>query len=363
MAENRADKNTAAQPARKRAGTSKTGSSVRRQRTTPGAVAPTPKHDIPPELLKRLYRQLYTIRVFETRCVKLYRNGEIRGYLHPYLGEEAIAVGMCAALKEGDYIVSTHRGHGHCIARGASLARMTAEILGRQTGYCRGRGGSMHIADFDTGNLGANGIVGGGIPLGVGAALGTWVRGEDRVTLIFFSDGAVNNGVFSESLNLASVYSLPAVFVIENNQYAAQTPIERTSRIPNLYLRGTGYGVEAWGVDGNELIAVYASALRAVELCRAGKGPVLIEAKTYRHQGHHVNDPGTYMPQDKLEFYKTQKDPVTLTRRALAEVLNPREIESLEREVDEEMEEAVEFARKSPEPDVGEFIREVEAGR
>jgi pyruvate dehydrogenase E1 component alpha subunit len=363
MAENRADKNTVTRPARRRTGTVKTGTSVQQRRTPPKTAAPAAKHDIPLELLKRLYRQLYTIRVFETRCVKLYRNGEIRGYFHPYLGEEAIAVGMCAALKEGDYIVSTHRGHGHCIARGASLARMTAEILGRQTGYCRGRGGSMHIADFDTGNLGANGIVGGGIPLGVGAALGTWVRGEDRVTLIFFSDGAVNNGVFAESLNLASVYSLPAVFVIENNQYAAQTPIEQTSRLPDLYLRATGYGVESWGLDGNDLFAVYASACRAVELCRTGKGPVLIEAKTYRHQGHHVNDPGAYMPQDKLEFYKTQKDPVTLTRRALAKELSPREIEALEREVDEEMEKAVELARQSPEPDVGEFLREVEASR
>jgi TPP-dependent pyruvate/acetoin dehydrogenase alpha subunit len=319
--------------------------------------------DLSQELLERLYRQLYTIRVFETRCVKLYRGGEIRGYFHPYLGEEAIAVGMCAALEERDYIVSTHRGHGHCIARGASLARMTAEILGRSTGYCRGRGGSMHIADFDTGNLGANGIVGGGIPLGVGAALGTWVRGEDRVTLIFFSDGAVNNGVFAESLNLAAVYSLPAVFVIENNRYAAQTPIEDMSRLPDLYQRGTGYGVEAWGVDGNDLFAVYRAARRAVELCRVGKGPALVEARTYRHQGHHVNDPGAYMPQETLQFYKTQKDPVALARKALATVLGEAAIEALEREVEAEMEEAVEFARGSAEPDVGEFLREVEAGQ
>jgi len=317
--------------------------------------------EMPPELLKRLYRQLYTIRVFETRCMRLYRGGDVRGYLHPYLGEEAIAVGMCAALEERDYIVSTHRGHGHCIARGARLERMVAEIIGRETGYCRGRGGSMHIADFDTGNLGANGIVGGGIPLGVGAALGAWVRGEDRVTVVFFSDGASNNGVFAESLNLASIYCLPAIFVLENNRYAAQTPIKSMSRLEDLYRRGTGYGVESWEVDGNELAAVYASARRAVELCRSGRGPVLIEARTYRHQGHHVNDPGAYMPQEELEFYRTRKDPVAMTRAALVEKVGEAEVAGLERSVDEEMEQAVEFARSSPEPDLGEFLREVEA--
>jgi TPP-dependent pyruvate/acetoin dehydrogenase alpha subunit len=259
--------------------------------------------------------------------------------------------------------VSTHRGHGHCIARGASLERMTAEILGRATGYCRGRGGSMHIADFDTGNLGANGIVGGGIPLGVGAALGTWVRGEDRVTLIFFSDGAANNGVFAESLNLAAIHSLPAVFVLENNRYAAQSPIEEMSRLEDLYRRGTGYGVESWAVDGNDLFAVYAGARRAVQLCRSGRGPVLIEARTYRHQGHHVNDPGAYMPQEQLEYYRSKKDPVTLTRLLLAQSLSEERIAALERCVEEEMERAVEFARRSPAPDVAEFLREMEAGQ
>lgn len=219
----------------------------------------------------------------------------------------------------------------------------------------------MHIADFDTGNLGANGIVGGGIPLGVGAALGTWVRGEDRVTLIFFSDGAVNNGVFAESLNFASIFSLPAVFVLENNRYAAQSPIEQMSRLQDLYSRGTGYGVESWGVDGNDLFEVYDAAQRAVRLCREGRGPVLIEAKTYRHQGHHVNDPGAYMPQETLYYYRTERDPVSLTRAALAEILSEQQIDSLEKSVKQQMEEAVEFARRSPEPEVEEFIREVEA--
>lgn len=163
------------------------------------------------EFLEQLYQTLYTIRVFETECIKLYRQGLIIGYFHPYLGEEAIATGACAALREDDYIISTHRGHGHCIARGGQLNKMVAEVLGRETGYCKGRGGSMHIADIATGNIGANGIVGGGLPIGVGVAMGVYVRGSDQVTIVFFSDGACNNGVFAESLNLAAIWNLPRV--------------------------------------------------------------------------------------------------------------------------------------------------------
>ena len=180
------------------------------------------------EFLADLYRKLYTIRVFETRCIKLYRQGLIRGYYHPYLGEEAIAAGVCAALNEDDYIVSTHRGHGHCIAWGAELKRMIAELLGRETGYCGGRGGSMHIADVRTGNLGANGIVGGGIPMGVGAALGSSIRGDGKVTGIFFSDGAANNGIFPEAMNLAAIWDLPVILVLENNQCRSYMGFHRT---------------------------------------------------------------------------------------------------------------------------------------
>lgn len=318
------------------------------------------KTDYTREFLGGLYKTLLTIRVFETRCIKLYRQGLIRGYLHPYLGEEAIAVGVCAALEKRDYIASTHRGHGHCIARGANLKRMVAEIMGRRDGYCRGRGGSMHIADVGTGNLGANGIVGAGTPIGVGAALATWIRGEDRVTVVFTSDGAINNGTFSEALNLAAAWSLPVILVVENNQYAVSTPIEQSTRETALYKRGIGYGVESVALDGNHVLEVYECARKAVEKCRQGRGPVLIEAITYRHAGHHVNDPGNYMPKDKLAHYKA-KDPCVLGRKFLLEIGGAGEDEAhaIEAEVEREMEEAVAFATNSPQPSVPEFLEEV----
>jgi len=313
------------------------------------------------EFLEQLYRTLYTIRVFETECIKLYRQGLIIGYFHPYLGEEAIATGVCAALREDDYIVSTHRGHGHCIARGGELKKMVAEVLGREAGYCRGRGGSMHIADVNIGNIGANGIVGGGIPIGVGAGLGIHIRGGDQVVVIFFSDGACNNGVFAESLNLAAIWDLPVIFLLENNQYAVSSPIEEMSRIPDLYKRAEGYGVRAYQVDGNDVLAVYEKTKEAIEACRKGYGPVMIEAKTYRQGGHHVNDPGLYMPKDKLEYYKS-KDPVDIGRKYLLEETKCTEQEAaaIEQQAQQAMEEAIEFAKNSPEPSVEKFLEEVE---
>jgi pyruvate dehydrogenase E1 component alpha subunit len=312
------------------------------------------------QFLEQLFRTLYTIRVFETQCIKLYRQGLIIGYFHPYLGEEAIATGVCAALREDDYIVSTHRGHGHCIARGGELEKMAAEVLGREDGYCRGRGGSMHIADVTKGNIGANGIVGGGIPIGVGAGLGISVRGGDQVVAIFFSDGAANNGVFPESLNLAAIWDLPVIFVLENNHYAVSSPIEEMSRIPDLYKRAEGYGVPAGAVDGNDVLAVYEKTGEAAEICRKGKGPVLIEAKTYRHGGHHVNDPGLYMPEDRLEHYKA-RDPIKTGRKYLLEQgkCSEDEILAIERDIEQKMEKAIEFARNSPQPSVQEFLEEV----
>jgi TPP-dependent pyruvate/acetoin dehydrogenase alpha subunit len=311
--------------------------------------------------LEQLYRTLYTIRVFETRCIQLYRQGLIVGYFHPYLGEEAIATGVCAALREDDYIVSTHRGHGHCIARGGELKKMVAEVLGREDGYCHGRGGSMHIADVTRGNIGANGIVGGGIPIGVGAALGIRIRGGDQVVAIFFSDGAANNGVFPESLNMAAIWNLPVVFVLENNQYAVASPIEEMTRVTDLYRRGLAYGVPSSAVDGNDVLAVYEQMQEAMATCRQGKGPVLIEAKTYRHGGHHVNDPGLYMPKERLEYYKA-RDPVAIGRKYLCERGNSSEdaIASLEREIEQQMEEAIEFAANSPHPSVEQFLQEVQ---
>ncbi len=315
------------------------------------------------EFLTQLYRTLYTIRVFETRCIKLYRQGLIVGYFHPYLGQEAIATGVCAALREDDYIVSTHRGHGHCIARGGELRKMVAEVLGREDGYCRGRGGSMHIADVTRGNIGANGIVGGGIPIGVGAALGVRIRGGDQVAAVFFSDGAANNGVFPESLNMAAIWDLPVVFVLENNHYAVSSPVEEMTRIPDLYRRAEAYGLPSSAVDGNDVLAVHERMKQAVEMCRKGRGPVLIEAKTYRRGGHHVNDPGLYMPRERLEHYKA-RDPVGIGRKYLLEQggLGEEEIAALEVDIERRMEEAIEFAKRSPHPSVEMFLEEVAQG-
>jgi acetoin:2,6-dichlorophenolindophenol oxidoreductase subunit alpha len=312
------------------------------------------------EFLADLYRTMYTIRVFETRCIQLYRQGFIRGYFHPYLGEEAIATGVCAALEDGDYIASTHRGHGHCIARGGQIDLMAAELLGKSTGYCKGLGGSMHIADVQAGNLGANGIVGAGIPIGVGAALSCSLRETDRVAVTFTSDGAANNGVFGEALNLAAIWNLPFILVVENNQYAVSTPIESVSRDPDLYRRGLAYGVHSLQLDGNDVLEVYSRTVDAVALCRKGQGPVLLEAKTYRQTGHHVNDPGNYMPQERLTHYR-EKDPVVLGRRYLLEAgAEEEEIRRMEQAVEAAMDRAVEFAKESPELTLQEFDALVE---
>lgn len=317
----------------------------------------SPKVNVPSkELLEKLFFTAYSIRVFETEGIKLYRQGLIRGYFHPYLGQEGIATGACAALAKGDYIASTHRGHGHCIAFGADIKKMVAELLQKETGYCRGYGGSMHIADISTGNLGANGIVGAGTPLGVGAALASQVRGSDAVTVTFTTDGATNNGTFLESLNLAAIWNLNFILVIENNQYAVSTPIGDSTRETDLYKRGTAIGVESHLVDGNDPLAVYDLMVEAVKKCRAGQGPILIEARTYRHMGHHVNDPGKYMPEDKLKYYK-DRDPVDRARNDFIELggATPAEIEVIERKVQDEFEAAVEFAKNSTEVSVEEF--------
>ena len=318
----------------------------------------------PRSLLSQLYRTLYSIRVFENSCIQLYRQGLIRGYLHPYLGEEAIATGVCAALRQDDYIVSTHRGHGHCIARGGQLGPMVAEIIGKETGYCRGRGGSMHIADVRGGNLGANGIVGAGLPMGIGAALGAKIRGEDRTAVVFTSDGGASHGTFGESLNLAAIWDLPVIGVVENNQFAVSTPVEESSREPELFRRGEGYGVKGFSVDGNDVLEVYERVVESRKLCSEGGGPVLMEAKTYRQAGHHVNDPGKYMPADRVEHYKSL-DPILLGRQHLLEkgAMAEAEVDAIQAGVEAEMEEAIAFAKGSQEPSLKEFQLEVEANR
>jgi TPP-dependent pyruvate/acetoin dehydrogenase alpha subunit len=307
------------------------------------------------KILLQMYRNIYATRQFELKCIELYRQGLIRGYLHPYLGEEAIAAGACAAISHDGYIVSTHRGHGHCISKGADLKQMMAEILGRATGYCKGRGGSMHISNKANNNLGANGIVGGGIPIATGAALGIKIKKSNQVVVAFFSDGASNNGVFGESLNLASIYKLPIIYMLENNHYAVTTPVEYASGCCELVDRSQAYGMPGICVDGNDAVEVYLETQKAAERAINGEGPTLIEAKTYRHAGHHVNDPGLYMDQEDLAEWKARDPLILLGQRIKAE-----DASKIEAQVDMELEAAVEFAQNSSEPSVEEFLAGIE---
>jgi len=313
------------------------------------------------KFLTDLYKTLYTIRVFESRSIQLYRQGLIRGYFHPYLGEEAIATGACAAIRPDDYIASTHRGHGHCIAKGADVKNMVAELFGKKTGYCKGLGGSMHIADLSKGNLGANAIVGANLPLGVGAALGSSLKGDDKVTIVFTSDGASNNGVFCESLNLAAIWNLPLIVIIENNQYAVSTSINESARETNLYKRGEAYGITSQQIDGNDVLAVYETVRETAGMCRKGKGPILIEAITYRHGGHHVNDPGAYMPKEKLDYYMSI-DPIKRGRTYLLDKgkASENEVTKLEEQIEDEMDQAIDFAKSSAALSFDEFVTIVE---
>ena len=313
------------------------------------------------EFLLSLYTTMLKIRRFEEQGVKLYRQGEIRGYFHPYWGEEAIATGVCAALTREDYITSTHRGHGHCIAWGGDLDRMFAELLGKKTGYCQGLGGSMHIADYSTGNLGANGVVGSGVPIAVGAALGISIRGSKQLVACFASDGGTNNGSFLEGLNLAAAWNLPVIFVVENNQYAVSTPIEESTGEPELYKRGTGFGVESIRIDGNQVLEVYQTARDFADRCRKGEGPFLMECLTFRKSGHHVNDPGTYLPRDKVEHYN-RHDPILLAKKILMEDvgLSEKTLEQVEESVAKEIRSAVKFGIQSPELSTEEFKKLIE---
>ncbi len=312
------------------------------------------------ELLKYMYEIIYSIRRFEERAIEQYRLGNIRGYLHPYIGEEAIAVGAISALKPDDYITSTHRGHGHAIAKGHDPKLMFAELMGKSTGYCRGYGGSMHVANLDQGNLGANGIVGGGIPLATGAGMAIKQKKGTQVVVCFFSDGAVNNGVFGESLNLAAIYHLPVIYLLENNHYAASAPVEDMALLEDLSKRADGYGIPGLSIDGNDAPKIYEAMQTPIARARQGQGPTLIECKTYRHSGHHVNDPGAYMPKDKLEYWKS-RDPLIVMKKYLLDAqVKDSEIELIHAKVEKIMDEAVQFALESPEPSVSEFLQEIE---
>ncbi len=297
--------------------------------------------------------KMYTIRRFEEKVKELFSLGLIRGSTHVYIGEEAVAVGACAALKETDYIVSTHRGHGHCIAKGAALRPMMAELLGRQTGYCKGRGGSMHIADFDIGILGAVGIVGSGLPIAVGAALSAKYQGQDRITISFFGDGASNQGTFHECLNLASIWDLPIIFLCENNCYAITVPASYSTSCTNIADRAQGYNMDSHVVDGSDVEAVYKASLKAAASIKKSFRPALIEAKTYRYEGHWIGDPQVYRQKKEVEIWR-KKDPIIVYRDKLIKekVINESFYKEMTARVDSAVEDAVQFAKDSPFPAV-----------
>ena len=307
-------------------------------------------------LAQRLYADMVRIRRFEEEVFEFYKRGLMPGLAHLYIGEEAVAAGACAAIRPDDYLSSTHRGHGHLIARGADTKKMMAEILGKRDGYCRGKGGSMHIMDMSLGILGANGIVGGGIPIATGAGYSCRYRGTDQVVLCFFGDGASNEGTFHESINMAAAWDLPVVYIIENNLYGITVNIERVTKEHDLARRAVGYGIEGVTIDGNDAALVYETVSKAVAHARAGRGPTLIECKTYRQHGHNGNDAGAYRAPGELEFWKS-RDPIRLFEESGA--LSPAVREELRAAAEREIREACAFAEASPYPAPDELMRDI----
>jgi pyruvate dehydrogenase E1 component alpha subunit len=301
------------------------------------------------EKLLALYRTMVKIRKFEERVASLYASGEIPGFVHLYIGQEAIATGVCYNLRRDDFITSTHRGHGHLIAKGGDVKRMMAELYGKRTGYCRGKGGSLHIATMEIGVLGANGIVGGGIPIAVGAGYSIKLRGTDQVAVAFFGDAATNEGVFHESLNMAAAWNLPVIFVCEYNKYGVSAKITRVTKVPDLEKRAIGYGIPGIRVDGNDVLEVEKAAGEAIARARRGEGPTFIVADTFRYRPHFEGDKYDYVDKEELEYWRT-RDPLSLLRGVLETRIDREKLRTIENEVEVEILEAVEFARKSPEP-------------
>jgi pyruvate dehydrogenase E1 component alpha subunit len=314
------------------------------------------------EKLIEIYRKLLEIRLFEEKVFELYGQNLVPGTIHLYAGEEAVAVGVCSNLRKDDYITSTHRGHGHCIAKGADPKRIMAEILGKKTGYCKGKGGSMHIADFTVDMLGATAVVGAGLPIAVGAGLSAKLRKTNQVVACFFGEGASNQGTFHESINMASIWKLPVIFVCENNLYAMGTRQSIVMAIENIADRAVAYRIPGVSVDGNDVLAVYEAVQKAVERARKAEGPTLIECKTYRHKGHSRVDPAKYRPKKEVEEWLA-KDPINRFKERLLQtnVLTETEIQQIEKEVSSNIEEAVKFAMESPYPAPEEALEDVYA--
>ena len=312
----------------------------------------TPAADVPVDTLWFMYRKMTEIRKFEEHVWDVYTRGLMPGLAHLYIGEEAVAVGTSATLNDHDYITSTHRGHGHCLAKGGQLDRMMAEIMGKEAGYCRGKGGSMHIADMSVGILGANGIVGGGFGIATGAALSAKMRGTDQVAVCFFGDGAANQGIMLETINMAVVWDLPAIYICENNQYGEHTHFGKVTGVDNIVERAAGLGLEGVSVEGQDVLAVHRAVSAAVAKARQGDGPTLIEAQTYRYRGHHVGDAATYRTKEELQWWMEEKDPIKLLGDRMVEngMTSQEDLDALAEQVEQEVLDAIEFAKDSPLP-------------
>ncbi|RQW76624.1 pyruvate dehydrogenase (acetyl-transferring) E1 component subunit alpha [Lysinibacillus composti] len=310
-----------------------------------------------------LLHQMQVIRTFEEQVEKLFQAGEIGGTMHLCIGQEASAVGACSVLERKDKIITTHRGHGHSIAKGMDIGRMMAELLGRETGYCHGKGGSMHIADLDVGHLGANGIVGAGLPIATGAALASKMKDLGYVVVCFFGDGATNEGAFHEALNLASIWDLPVVFICENNQYGMSGSVKEMINIEHIATRATSYGIPGKLIDGNDIIQVMETVQEAVERARRGEGPTLIEAETYRWRGHSRSDARKYRTREEEAFWRKNRDPIALFKNKLIVegIITEEDFAHLVEQVQKEVNDAVEFARNSPMPSIDSLENDVYA--
>lgn len=317
---------------------------------------------IPRDLKLAMLKKMMLIRAFEEQAEKLFMKGLVHGTMHLFIGEEAVAVGAISALEATDYISSTHRGHGHMIAKGGDIKKMFAEFLGKDTGYCHGRGGSMHIADVNLGNLGATGIVATGIPIATGAALALKMQRSKNIVLSFFGDGAANEGFFFESLNMAAIWKLPIIFLCENNMYAMSASVKRFIPTQNIADRASAFGIPGVVADGMDVIKMYEVTKTAAERARSGGGPTLIEAKTYRFKGHSKSDKELYRTKEEVEEWE-KKDPIEKFKKYLLEIgeITKEELDRLEESVKEEIEEGVRFAIESPEPSIDSITKYVYA--
>jgi pyruvate dehydrogenase E1 component alpha subunit len=321
-----------------------------------------------PEALKQMLQNMNTIRAFEERAEALYAQGKVHGTMHLSIGQEATAVGASSAMIRasgdvGDYLLNHHRGHGHCLAWGSDVSRMMAEFMGKETGYCRGRGGSMHIADVDANNLGANGIVAGGVPIAIGVGISIKMRQTAQVCLVIFGDGAANEGAFHEALNMTSIWKLPIVFLCENNQYAMSMPYPKAFNIDKVSQRADAYGIPGETVDGNEVLAVYKAVSVAAERARRGEGPSLIESVTYRYKGHSKSDKQAYRTREEVQNWRENRDAIDRFNTLLvrAGIITEAEGEAMRETAIRIIDDSVAFSEASPDPDVNRILEGVYA--